>query len=286
MSIRNDIKSVFQEFSSIFAGFKLAVIVISYFGLGSVAKWVISHWYPFTRWIWDLFCQYFTLPVFSDVVKDSLTALVFFIPLGITALVEFRRRHEDQNKNTYRFLGAFFGLLFLILICKDAISAIAKAISEAPAVNIDDGLLQIIKIVFKDLDKVPGWVFAVFMIFYVVMAFVASGYLTKNERRRTASLAFIRKISKNSLYIAFVLSSIFGILTFLLTMVGSMYGAGLSILAAIFIIFVVLTILIGAIAFAPRKLFITAGACIAFVLAALCFEIVIFIIEFIETAPV
>ena len=49
MSIRDDLKSVLKELSSILAGFKLALIVISYFGLGSVAKWVISHWYPFTR---------------------------------------------------------------------------------------------------------------------------------------------------------------------------------------------------------------------------------------------
>ena len=112
---------VLLELSPILAGFKLALIVIGWFGLGSVASWVIERWYPFTRWVWDQMTEFFLWPTLPIVVKDSLTALVFFLPLGIGAI--FQARHKDESRFRQRLLGTFFGCFFLVLICRDVLSS-------------------------------------------------------------------------------------------------------------------------------------------------------------------
>ncbi|PJE27163.1 hypothetical protein CVM50_17260 [Pseudooceanicola marinus] len=70
-----------------------------------------------------------------------------------------------------------------------------------------------------------------------------------------------------------------------LSMVGALYGAGLAIFVSGAIMLIVFSILSAAVLIAPRKLFITAGACSAFVLAALFFDLAVWVIKFIETAP-
>lgn len=129
MSFKNDVKSVLVELSPILAGFKLAVIVIGYFGLGSVAKWVISYWYPFTRWVWDSVANLLYLPIFPVIVKDSLTALIFFLPLGGAALWRKVAGRTGEG-DSHRVLGAAFGSLFLIIICKDVLQTIAESLAS------------------------------------------------------------------------------------------------------------------------------------------------------------
>ncbi|OOE86853.1 hypothetical protein BZG73_03155, partial [Salinivibrio siamensis] len=130
MSLKEDLKSVLAELSPILAGFKLAVIVIGYFGFGSVAKWIISYWYPFTRWVWNQVAIVLYLPEFPLIVKDSLTALVFFMPLGITAISQ-RIRGVEKSEEKHRVSSALFGFLFLILICKDVITSILDSLSTS-----------------------------------------------------------------------------------------------------------------------------------------------------------
>jgi hypothetical protein len=63
------------------AGFQLAVAVIGYVGVGALASWVVSVWFPFTREMWQLLIQYMKLPFhLTNIEKDSLTTLVFFYP--------------------------------------------------------------------------------------------------------------------------------------------------------------------------------------------------------------
>lgn len=274
MSIRSDLRSISQEFSSILAGFKLALIVISYFGLGSVAKWFISHWYPFTRWVWDVLCNYFTLPIFPDVVKDSLTALVFFLPLGITAFIEFSRRDINQNKNTHRFFGAFFGLFFVVLICKDALSVIASAVLE----NAASGFIFNFLTRLNDLlINLPSWYYVVTFVVYTI--FAASIYFSTRKNRNFYSL--LMKSIRRSNFTVLILISI----GLILTIGASFFSVESAILFAVSIMLIILLILFAAVAFAPRKLFVAAGAGIAFIVAALLFEFAVWLIAFIETAP-
>lgn len=284
MSIKDDLKSVSQEISSILAGFKLALIVISYFGLGSVAKWVISHWYPFTRWLWDLFCEYYKLPIFPVVVKDSLTALVFFIPLAMAAIIEIRKKSEDENKNTHRLLGAFFGFLFLVLICKDVISSIVYELSNMA--NLENSIIRKIivdmEIAFEFFTSLYG--------FLAIILYFGSGmfvffYTRKNPNQRKLILRYVRKMSGFGTSIFAAMSAGSLLYAFAWLSDGSRNEAERDIVVAISIMFIIVTIILAAVAFSPRKLFVTAGACIAFVAAAMCFELVVWFVSFIENAP-
>jgi hypothetical protein len=286
MSIRSDLKSVFRELSPILAGFKLGLIVISYFGIGSVAKWVISHWYPFTRWVWDLFCEYFTLPTFPDVVKDSLTALLFFIPLGVTSLIEFRKKSDDENSTKHRFFGAFFGFLFLAFICNEALSAIATAVSESSAItSFDSVFLRFSESFLKGFNAVPVWVHVAFLGAYLASSGALAFYINKSEVRRNRFTRIIRQSTKLSFQLLSAISFLLLLISVGLPMTGLLYGGEIAVLVSIAIMLITFAILLAAVAFAPRKLFVTAGACIAFVVAAMCFEFVVWLIDFIEKAP-
>ncbi len=155
MKIKNDLLLVLRELSPILAGFKLALIVTGWFGLGSVAQWVITRWYPFTRWVWDQVTAYFEFPELPVVVKDSLTALVFFLPLGIGALLSRNNNMTAGSILRHRLLAAFFGVLFLGLICKDVFTSIAEAIANQPN-SSDARIVATIEKISSYMDGVVG----------------------------------------------------------------------------------------------------------------------------------
>lgn len=132
MSILNDTKQVLKELSPILAGFKLAIIVISYFGVGSLAKWCIEHWYPFTRKMWDALAFSLSFPEFSIPVKDSLTALIFFLPLGITAVHQIFYPSNESTSNSYRAFAGLLGVVFFFIVTKDVIGEIVSGINGSP----------------------------------------------------------------------------------------------------------------------------------------------------------
>lgn len=288
MSLRKDLKSLFYELSSIVAGFKLALIAISYFGLGSVAKWVISYWYPFTRRIWDEVCRYVSIPELPNVVKDSLTALVFFLPLGITALLRFRKGPDDEVQVTHRLLGAFFGIVFLVLICKDVFRSILEAFSgTSPFFDSGplDVLLTNIRSIAEYIDAIPReFLFASFLI-YAVLSLGALGFIRSkmdpSRFRRTLLLA-TRKTYK---ILAFLLALLTINFTFLASsaMFQSSSEQGWAILLAVALMFLIMTLMAVAVAQVPKKLLVTTGAALAFVLASVAFETVVTIIGWIET---
>jgi len=126
MTIAREAKLVVRELSPILAGFKLAAIVISYIGFGSVAKWFVEYWYPFTRKLWDWITASLSIPEFTVPVKDSLTALLFFLPLGLTAIYQCLYPPERISSNTYRAFAGILGILFFYLVTKDALAAFIK----------------------------------------------------------------------------------------------------------------------------------------------------------------
>lgn len=287
MSIKEDLRAVFKELSPILAGFKLALIVISYFGLGSVAKWVISHWYPFTRWLWDGVCNFLSIPAFPVVVKDSLTALVFFIPLGVTAAIEFRLGSSSQNRNTHRLLGAFFGFLFLIIICKDAITSIGFALSAvAPDSRYDGALAKFASQIVSDLNSIPKWTPVALALAHSVATYAIYLYVRKSPSRSEKLAVWLQGVWRVALRSLAFSSAISALCVMYLATSGYIHGAGIAVVSSIAIMFAILAILSSAVIFAPRKLYITAGACLAFVAAAICFELLVATISFIESAPV
>jgi hypothetical protein len=285
MSLEKDIKSVLAELSPILAGFKLAVIVIGYFGLGSVAKWIISYWYPFTRWVWDEVAILLSFPEFPIIVKDSLTALIFFLPLGITAVLQ-RIRGENNNTARDRFWGGLFGFLFLFLICKDVISSVANSIATSmQAANETRG------------NEVDGLLLTAIVISYLVAGICLYKLVERAKKYPIDGPSFFSKIhylyNKQRVWIKekrlkFLLANIvfvaFGFLTTTFELINrSGANDASAIIGAMSILAFIVSSLMLAIYYVPKKLFITTGAAIAFVLAAIFFEGFIGAKEFMES---
>jgi len=116
-------RQFFRDFGSLAVGFKLAVIVSGLIGAGSFAKWVIDVWYPATRNFWSHVAVKLELPELTNYEKDSLTALVFFLPFGISAVIEIISGKSEEESLTGRLSAAVLGLGFLYLVCRDLISS-------------------------------------------------------------------------------------------------------------------------------------------------------------------
>lgn len=290
MSLIDDAKSVARELSPILAGFKLALILISYFGLGSIAQWVIVRWYPFTRWVWDLFCIHLNFPKFPDLIKDSLTALVFFLPLGISAVMQINKGEANNSSRRHRGFGAFFGVLFLFVICKDVLSEIAISIVNAQ-VSVAESYPSKVKEwaakYYSFTSSLEKSKIILILSAYIAMTSILAIYSFKNPN------SAVGRLMRKSIGIGSRTVTAFASSVSIISGVGSgiFYNSTSPlipspVLAAISIMFLIIGIIAAAVAFAPRKLFITTGAAIAFVLAALVFEFVIGIKSFIDSVSV
>jgi hypothetical protein len=285
MSLEKDIKSVLAELSPILAGFKLAVIVIGYFGFGSVAKWIISYWYPFTRWVWDEVAILLSFPEFPMIVKDSLTALVFFLPLGITALLQ-RIRGESNNTTRDRFWGALFGFLFLFFICKDVIGSVANSVAISMQTVVD-----------TDSNEAGGLLMAAIMFSYLITGIGFYKLIDRAKKSPIDGSSFFSKIhylhKKLTTFLTehkrkFLTTNIFFVIfAFLSATFEFINRSGANnaaaIVGAMLILAFIVSSLILAIVYVPKKLFITTGAAVAFVLAAFFFEGFIGAKEFMES---
>lgn len=280
MSIKDDIKLVLTELSPILAGFKLAVMVVGYFGLGSVAKWIISYWYPFTRWVWDQVAIQLSFPELPLIVKDSLTALIFFLPLGITAIFQ-RIRGEDKDEGRHRISSALFGFLFLFLICKDVIGSIINSLSSLQEINLEpiNSFVKLPFIIIEDASSIILPIYIVVIIAYLVVRLLARSH-SQEEDSFFGSFLMLEDKVKNDLRkynrAAVKISSFVSAITFPVFSIYIILTSGLDDASAIIGAFAILTVivisLLLAIFYAPKKLFITTGAAIAFVLAAALFE--------------
>ena len=79
--------------------------------VGPIAEWLNEYWYPITRQLWEVGFAYFGLIGISDVLKDYLTAIVFFLP----AFLMCRRKVFDKNRGVALF-GAFIIAPFMVSI--------------------------------------------------------------------------------------------------------------------------------------------------------------------------
>jgi len=290
MTIKSDVKAVVAELSSILAGFKLALILISYFSLGSVAKWIISHWYPFTRWLWDAVCDFFTFPHLPVLVKDSLTALVFFLPLGFSAVISIWKSENQDSQRTHRVVGSVFGAVFLVIICKDVLTSIAESITVDARTVTDTYFSQLISEIAKVaelVDSIGTTAILTGSVIYLISAMSIIQLLRRrlgtdrvNTILQTFSRRFFRFTAAGSTMISILLGAVFGFAVDI--------GIGeqdTSILIAITIMMVICALIATAALFVPRKLFLTTGAAMAFLLAAVLFEFAVAAIKLIETLP-
>lgn len=285
MNIKDDLRNVVKELSVILAGFKLAVIVIGWFGLGSVAKWVISYWYPFTRWVWDSFAELLSLPDFPIIIKDSLTALLFFLPLGLTAVLGMA--HGKNSNDSLRVMAAVFGCLFLLIICKDVISSIYESLAVSVQTLASKG----------EASKINNLMLAVFISLYLLMAFILLGFLRKARKRSSDKNALLKSIKSGDQRMSqYIRKYRFKITLFMFAVTCIMLAGlthrfivrfgpelGPTIMGAMTILLIIITCIILATLYSPRKLYLTTGSAIAFVFAAIFFEAFIFVKQFMES---
>ena len=277
-------RAILDELSPILAGFKLAVILIGYFGVGSFAKWVVTYWYPFTRWIWDSVASFLSLPEFPLLVKDSLTALFFFLPLGVTAIVQ-KSKGDKSGSESYRVIGAFFGLLFLFVICRDVMISIFDALAQSykdfssklPERN-QDFSLAIVASLYAFMGLALGTLMAIARRAPKHGKGFWSGVRRSEEKARHLILKYRKPF--------FRLNSWFLGITFIIVSVAFVVRLGsetaIPIAIAMLLLFLILISLLLAILYAPKKLYVTTGASIAFILAAVFFEVFIYAKSFME----
>ncbi|WP_411351274.1 hypothetical protein PNH50_12885 [Leisingera aquaemixtae] len=272
------------------AGFKLALIVISYFGLGSVAKWIISYWYPFTRWIWDYICDYLTFPHLPILIKDSLTALVFFLPLGVNALWQIRNGATEDFQKSHRILGGVFGVLFLVIICKDVFTSIASAVAALPqgfSDNYQPKIVQKVISLAEAVGQIPDAAVGIAFGAYASLVTIGLAYARKRygviPARQMLSRGF-KLFYKTFSFAAISLSLLSGVATGM-SLANGLGEHSTAILASLAILLTIMGLIGAAAAFSPKKLFLTTGAAIGFIFAAVLFETTVSAIRFIETIP-
>ncbi len=288
MILDKNIKAIFKELGSVFAGFKIALIVIAYFGFGSVAKWCIEQWYPFTRWVWDKLCMLITIPPFPDVIKDSLTALVFFIPLGIAVLIQIFSKSKNYNVS-HRALGACFGITFLFLICKDVLSSIAEGLASiAPRAIAENPFVSFIDDLSKFFINIPNWVLVLLALMYIF----TFGFVLFSRKRMTnidiARQLLILLKRRNYLIANIILHSTILVIIFgySFAQIAASDTTFRPIAVAFLIMLIILVLIVLAVIFIPRKLYVTMGVAIAFISMALAFDIFLIAKRFIESATV
>lgn len=108
--LRERVETILFWIGPVMAGFEVSLKIISFFGIGSIASWVLDSWVPFTRYIWDLLFAWLTLPEIPDLEKDALTTAFFFLPMGLWAL--FSEKYNREN-NLFQLPGMLTGILFL-----------------------------------------------------------------------------------------------------------------------------------------------------------------------------
>ena len=111
-------------------------------------------------------------------------------------------------------------------------------------------------------------------------------FIQKRPDIKTRLQENVRKLSKRLTAALVSTSLVTTVSATLLQFSGIFAGSEVSVLISIAIMFLILSILTAAVAFSPKKLFLTTGACIAFILAAALFELAIAIISFIENPPI
>lgn len=276
MSEKSSATELLKESSAILAGFKLAVIVLSYIGLGSVASWFVENWYPFTRHIWDTVSSSLGLPQIPLLVKDSLTALVFFIPLGVTALYQIFVPPENRPTVAFKTMAAILGVFLFILVTKNVLSAIIlsldldnSTLNDSPTIRLVFLILLSILTIFA-LSSDNGWTSIDTFIEGVIGKFI-------DDLNLYVQLTVMFFVLALGIYFVY-LGSVHLNLQLELEKIDLRHELNIAVLllgATVFLIWL-------AAFFAPRKLYVATGASFAFVLAALIFEIILRFKSYIE----
>ncbi|MEM0921909.1 MAG: hypothetical protein AAGF44_07930 [Pseudomonadota bacterium] len=249
-------------FGPIAAGFNVGSYILGFFGAGALARWLIEHWFPFTRWAWGQLLQILSLPEITESEKDALTTLVFFAPLGLWALLFGRssagRAHGRLHGGLLQAAGVITGILFLSVVGWNFIVEFAGVATETLQQMVGGTLLY-------------GILIACTAISLSFVAFIEIKDRRKNRRTDMPTLIIIVFLFAFSL-IFFAAAAQFLILS-------SSYLGPIKALALLGIL------VLGGLAsiLTPYRLMVALGVVICFVSAGLIFELGVLFIDFIES---
>ncbi|MEW8409841.1 MAG: hypothetical protein AB2696_13490 [Candidatus Thiodiazotropha sp.] len=265
-------KQALDDFGPVLAGFQIAVSVVSFFGIGAFASWVIERWLPFTRWIWTEILAYIKLPDISDPEKDALTAVAFFTPMAVSALLNrkiiIETELEDRGKLIrVRVFALVVGAIFMYLVGSRVVTDMLDMVG-----NFDFSAIKSLIDVFQIL-LVPAALVPIAYKFYV----------TKFTTLKEDDPDKYHKVYSMVLMISQI--GVFSIM-FLIVTGGGIWLAsqGIGWIRA-FAPLLVLICLGVTVVFHPNRLLNTAGVVIAFVLSSVGWEFALFVVEVIENAP-
>lgn len=266
-------KKLMQEFGPVLAGFQLATYLVGFFGIGAFASWVLNTWRPFTHWVWDNFFNWLHLPTLTNLEKDALTAVLFFLPMAGWAL--FSRYVLGKKGPFTKFTMAAAGIaaaLFLYLVAGkliiETIIMSTQNIQEAKQLGAD-------AVNTKELD----------VSYYIVISLAVALIATllkiihfSSWRALTGFKRYIARVISSKILIrmynfVFYVSSIATIFVFLL---GITFNIGWIRGIAIFSVLgcIALTLKLD-----PRRLLVSTGALVAFVISSALFEFAVWTIK-------
>jgi len=129
---------ILRRLSVYTAGFQVYSTLTGILALGAVGNWIATHWHGITRACWDLLLV--KLIGFnwrlSAVEKDALTALVFFLPMGMLSFVyvakeadsswmdPFSQKLPTTRKVLARAVAMFCGCALIYILSYPTLSAI------------------------------------------------------------------------------------------------------------------------------------------------------------------
>lgn len=300
--------AVLAEFGPVFAGFQIAVAIVSFLGVGAISDWLLTNWFPFTRWVWGQIVLNINialnidLPELTLAEKDALTTTLFFLPLGISAVVHRLRTGAPAVKGTLldrefrsRIYALLIGAGFIYVmggsVIRDAVEAFGLFISGLRA-DENNNTAELFGFLLIGDAQDSGSFFEEFGIWVAgassvaVIAGLVAGFRTRRQARADNSDdAPLERTLRN----ATKWVGTFSMVVAQLAAVGSIGSAFLTMGTLGWVrlssIVVVLISLISCVFLNPARLLRTAGVVLALVVTSLVWDLGVFIVHAIEAAP-
>ena len=268
-------RQALDDIGAVLAGFQVAVSIVSFFGIGAFASWVIERWLPFTRWVWTEVISLIKFPDISDPEKDALTAVAFFIPMAVSALLNGKTFINigiiDKAKSLrVRIFTLFVGVIFLYLVGSRVIFDMVDMFNSFDFAQ------------FENISQI-ALMLAVLPLVYLSIIYLRVRYFDKSIKKDGDDYERLKENIEKSLS----LSTLVSYVIFLIFIGGSsillaMEGIGWIRALAPLLVIVCLGITI---IFHPNRLLNAAGVVFAFVLSSFAWELVLLAIEIIEKSP-
>lgn len=261
------IVGAFSLIGPVAAGFNVATYVLGFVGAGALSNWVIERWFPFTRWVWSQVLQLITLPDISNADKDALTTVVFFLPLGIWAIIFGRSQskyYRGRNENYMRAAGALTGAVFLLIVGNKFlinIFGVILTIYERGGVN---------PFIIWAIISSAAYIMISFALHQIKMSKIEAGILHEVADHRYSRVAYSFSILIGS--VVFLILATGG--AFFIGLVGSIQSISLFVTLALGAITSIRT---------PYRMMMALGVVLCFVSAGLVFEVGVGIIDYIDS---